>query len=131
MLFNQWTGTGRLGRDPEMNYTPSGKAVAKFSIAVDQNMSKDAQGTAKKDTMWLNIVCWERLAERISEKAHKGAEVFVQGRLTMRTYIDKNNQERQAFEVVATSVQLTQRPTQSAPATATYDDLGELDDRVF
>lgn len=122
MLFNQWTGAGRLGKDPDMSYTNSGKAVTKFSIAVDQG--KD------QPPMWLNIVCWERIAERINDQAHKGNEVFVQGRLTMRTYDDKNGVKRTAFDVVATSVQLTQRP--ETKATSPYnDDLGELDDHPF
>ena len=123
MLFNQWTGCGRLGRDPEMNYTPNGKAVTKFSIAVDQG--KD------QPTMWLNIVAWERLAERIAETAHKGNEMFIQGRLTMRTYDDRNGQKRQAFDVIATSAQLTQRPQQKDAAGTDDDGLGDLEDHPF
>jgi len=123
MLFNQWTGCGRLGRDPEMNYTPNGKAVTKFSIAVDQG--KD------QPTMWLNIVAWERLAERIAETAQKGNEMFIQGRLTMRTYDDRNGQKRQAFDVIATSAQLTQRPQQKDAAGTDDDGLGDLEDHPF
>jgi single-strand DNA-binding protein len=124
MLFNQITVVGRLGRDPEMSYTPAGKAVTKFSIAVDQGQNKDA--------MWLNVVCWDTLAERANERFAKGAEVFVQGRLTMRTYEDKTGAKRQAFDVVATSAQLTQRP-QHAPVAAgrVDDDLGDLNDHPF
>lgn len=125
MLFNQITIAGRLGRDPEMSYTPAGKAITKFSIAVDQGKDKNA--------MWLNVVCWDSLAERANERFSKGAEVFVQGRLTMREYEDKSGAKRQAFDVVATSAQLTQRPQNSAtvPASRNLDDLGDLDDHPF
>lgn len=124
MLFNQITIAGRLGRDPEMSYTSSGKAVTKFSIAVDQGKDKDA--------MWLNVVCWDTLAERATERFAKGAEVFVQGRLTMRTYEDKSGAKRQAFDVVATSAQLTQRPQHTPVAVGRVDDdLGDLNDHPF
>lgn len=124
MLVNQFIVAGRLGRDPEMTYTPSGKAVTKFSIAVDQGKDRDA--------MWLNIVCWDTLAERAAERFTKGAEVFVQGRLTMRTYEDKSGAKKQAIDVVANSAQLTQRP-QAATAAAgrVYDELGDLADHPF
>jgi single-strand DNA-binding protein len=125
MLVNQITVCGRLGRDPDMSYSSNGKAVTKFSIAVDQGKDKPA--------MWLNIVAWERLAERINEQARKGNEVFVQGRLTMREYDDRNGQKRLAVDVVATSAQLTQRPqpADSASDASGLDDLGELDDHPF
>jgi single-strand DNA-binding protein len=99
--------------------------VTKFSIAVDQGKDKPA--------MWLNVVAWERLAERINEQARKGNEVYVQGRLTMREYDDRNGQKRLAVDVVATSAQLTQRPqaTDTASGASGLDDLGELDDHPF
>ncbi|GCF08088.1 single-stranded DNA-binding protein [Dictyobacter arantiisoli] len=123
MLLNQWMGTGRLGRDPEMSYTPQGTAVTKFSIAVDQGKDKPA--------MWLNIVTWERLAERINEQACKGSEVFVQGKLMMRSYTDRNGQNRQAFEVSASTVQLTQRPQVAATSSADFEELGDPSDHPF
>src|SRR3984893_9557590 len=71
--FNQCSFIGRLGKDPEMNYTPGGAAVTKFSLAVDQGKGQKA--------LWLNIVCWSELAERMNTMLYKGAPVFVQGRL--------------------------------------------------
>lgn len=123
MLHNMVQFAGRLGREPEMSYTPSGKAVTKFSIAVDQGKDKDA--------MWLNVVCWDNLAERANERFSKGAEVFVQGRLTMRSYDDKSGVKRQAIDVIATSAQLTQRPQSTAVAAGQYDELGDLGDHPF
>src|SRR5438270_13828108 len=95
--FNQCTFIGRLGKDPEMNYTPTAKAVTKFSLAVDQGKNQE--------TLWLNIVCWNELAERMNEYLRKGQLVFVQGRLVMRPYLDKNQVKRVALEIVAATIQ--------------------------
>jgi single-strand DNA-binding protein len=125
MLVNQFTVTGNLGRDPDMSYTPNGTAVTKFSIAVYQG--------EKQPTLWLNVTCWDKLAERVNEQAKKGNEIFIQGRLSMREYDDKNGVKRQAFELVANSAQLTQKKDRVAPASPSpfKDDLGELDDHPF
>ncbi len=96
--LNQCSFIGRLGKDPEMNYTSSGKAVTKFNLAVDQGKNEKA--------LWLTIVCWEELAERMNELLYKGALTFVQGKLALRSYKDKNQVERQAIDIVATTVQL-------------------------
>src|SRR2546423_14238513 len=104
--FNQCSFIGRLGKDPEMSYTPNAKPVTKFSIAVDQG--KDQK------PLWLNIVCWLELAERMSEYLFKGAQVFVQGRLQINTYTDKNKVERQAIEIVASNVQLLDKKAETA-----------------
>lgn len=104
--FNQVTFIGRLGKDPEMSYTPNGKAVTKFSIAVDQG--KDQKGK-ELPAMWLNVTCWNELAERMNEYLHKGSPVFVQGWLAMRPYTDKNSVERIAIEVTASTVQILEK----------------------
>jgi single-strand DNA-binding protein len=115
--FNQVTFIGRLGKDPEMSYTPTGKPVTKFSLAVDQG--KDQK------SLWLNVSCWETLAERMNSFLYKGALVFVQGRLQVRSYTDKNNVERQAIDVTATAVQLLEkaRTTTATPPGETLEDL--------
>ena len=101
MLFNQITVAGRLGRDPEMSYTPNGKAVTKFSIAVDQG--KD------QPTMWLNVTTWDKLAEFVERYARKGMQVFVQGKLQQSTYKDKHGVSRTSVEVIAGNVQLLEK----------------------
>jgi single-strand DNA-binding protein len=120
--FNQVTFIGRLGKDPEMSYTPTGKPVTKFSLAVDQG--KDQK------SMWLNVSCWETLAERMNSFLYKGALVFVQGRLQVRTYTDKSNVERQAIDVTATSVQLLEK-ARTATATPVSDPPEDLEDHPF
>src|SRR5258708_36258556 len=76
--LNQCSFIGHLGKDPELSVTNEGKPVTKFSLAVDQG--KDQQ------PMWLNITCWDKLAEIVEKYARKGSLVFVQGRLVLRTY---------------------------------------------
>ena len=101
--LNQCSFIGRLGKDPEMNYTPNGKPVTKFSLAVDQGKNQD--------TLWLTIVCWNELAERMHEYLSKGQLVFVQGRLVMRPYTDKNQVKRVAIEIIASIVQMLEKGT--------------------
>ena len=112
--FNQCSFIGRLGKDPEMNYTPSGKAVTKFSLAVDQGKHQD--------TLWLNIVCWNELAERMNEYLQKGQLIFVQGRLVMRSYTDKTQVKRVAIEIVASTVQMLEKGKKPMPADEASED---------
>src|SRR5437016_4114475 len=113
--LNSCNFIGRLGKDPDFNITTGGKTVAKFSLAVDQG--KDQK------PMWLNVVAWDRLAEIVEKYAEKGMQVFVQGRLQIRAYEDKTGVNRQAIDIVASTVQLLdKRETRSTPATATPSD---------
>ena len=105
--FNQCQFIGRLGKDPEMSYTPNAKAVTKFSLAVDQGK--------KQEALWLNIVCWNELAERMNEYLQKGQLVFVQGRLVMRPYVDKTQVKRVALEIVASTVQMLEKGKKALP----------------
>lgn len=127
--FNQVTFIGRLGRDPEMNYTPNGNPVTKFSIAV--NRRKDAGGKEQK-AMWFNVVCWQRLAEVVNEYARKGSKVLVQGIFEQREYKDRNGVDRIAYEIIASTVQLLdskpKEPTSNGEAS---DPLGEIEDHSF
>jgi single-strand DNA-binding protein len=112
--FNQCQFIGRLGKDPDMSYTPSGKPVIKFSLAVDQG--KD------QETLWLTIICWNELAERMNEYLSKGMLVFVQGRLVVRPYTDKTQVKRVAIEIVASTVQMPEKGKQP-PADEAEDDV--------
>lgn len=114
---NEVVFMGNLGRDPEMSYTPGGKAVTKFSLAVWQG--KD------KDSMWLNVTCWEQLAEEINNLAKKGACVEVRGRLTQRKW-----EKKYYFDVVANSIEIIQKAG-SKSAAKDSDPLGEVTDHPF
>ncbi len=105
--FNQCSFIGRLGKDPEMSYTPNAKAVTKFSLAVDQGKHQE--------TLWLTVICWNDLAERMNEYLSKGQLVFVQGRLVMRPYMDKTQVKRVAIEIVASTIQMLEKGKKALP----------------
>ncbi len=126
-IYNKVAFTGRLGRDPEMNYTPGGKAKTTFSIAVFQGKEKDA--------MWLDIVTWEELAEQVNNDTMKGTEVEVRGRLTQDTWKDKTTgSPRKAFKVVASEVTVLRKGKEGDNSGFADDDndaLGDLDEHPF
>ncbi len=98
--------SGYVGKDPELTYTSSGSAVAKFSLGVSRRWKDKNSGEMVKDTTWFNIIAWERLAETCSNYVHKGSHLFVEGRMTMREYTDKDNVQRRVHEVVITEMEL-------------------------
>jgi single-strand DNA-binding protein len=126
---------GNLGRDPEMNYTPDGTAVAKFSLAVNRT-TKSASGERREETEWFNIVAWRQLAEVCSTYLKKGQKVFIEGRLTTRKYTDRNGIERMAIDVVASDLEMLtpkdrQGSTSSSDILSGDDGLGDLEDHPF
>ncbi len=96
---------GRLGRDPEVKYTPSGQAVAKFSIATDETY-KDRNGEQQRRTEWHNIVAWRRLAEICGEYLVKGKLVYIEGRLRTRKWEDREGNKRSTTEIEAREMQM-------------------------
>lgn len=86
---------GRLGKDPEIRKTQSGKPVCNFSLA-----TKDGYGD-KATTTWHNIVTWEKTAENCAKYLRKGSRALVGGRIQKREYEDKQGAKREAFEIVA------------------------------
>lgn len=102
---------GRLGRDPESKFTPSGKQVTTFSIAIS-NRWKDASGEYKESTEWANIEVWDRLGEICQQYLKKGSLIFLEGRLKTDKYEDKG-ETRYYTKVVAQTIQfLDKRPAE-------------------
>jgi single-strand DNA-binding protein len=92
---------GNLGRDPEVRYTPSGVAVATFTVATNESW-RDQDGNTQERTEWHNIVAWRKLAEICGEWLKKGKKVYIEGRLQTRSYDDKNTgTKRYITEIVA------------------------------
>jgi len=126
---------GNLGKDPEMNYTPSGVAVTKFSLAVNR-ITKSSTGEKEKETEWFNIVAWRQLAEICNNYLHKGDKVYIDGRLQQRKYTDKTGVERWMTEVIANDMEmLSPKPAQSGSSSDFLagnaddsDPLGDLED---
>ncbi len=92
---------GNLGKDPELSYTSSGVAVAKFSIATGERW-KDQEGNMQERTEWHNIVAWRKLAEICGQYLKKGSKVYLEGKLQTRSWDDKNTGvKRYTTEIVA------------------------------
>ena len=89
---------GRLGRDPELRYTPSGQAYAKFSMATDETWT-DKNGEKKTKTEWHNIVAWGKLSEICNQFLKKGRLVYVEGRIQTRQWEDNTGAKRQITEI--------------------------------
>lgn len=100
-MLNRIVLIGRLTKDPELRYTPSGIAVATFTLAVDRNY-KSAQG--ERETDFINIVTWRQLAELCANYLSKGKLAAVDGRLQIRSFEGQDGQRRTVAEVVADNV---------------------------
>ena len=97
---------GNVGRDPEMRYMPSGKAVANISVATTSKRKDKDSGETIEDTQWHRVTFYERLAEICAEFVKKGRPVYVEGRLKYGKYTDKDGVEKPTCDIVATELQL-------------------------
>jgi len=106
---------GNLTRDPEIRYTPQGTAVANLGLAVSRKF-RDKNQELKEEVCFLTVVVWNKLAETCNQYLHKGSPVFVEGRLTMRSWEDTAGKKRTVIEVRAERLQfLGSRPQKDAP----------------
>jgi single-strand DNA-binding protein len=94
---------GNLGRDPIIRATKTGRAVASFSVAVSR-MYTTPQGEQRELTDWINVVAWGNLAEAVGNQLKKSSRVFVEGRLSTRSYEGQDGQKRYVTEVVANTI---------------------------
>ena len=91
---------GRLGRDPEMRYTPSGRPVTTFSVATSRTWNT-AEGERRTETEWFNVVAWGSLAEICKQYLTKGSQVYIEGRLQTRHWEDNEGVKHTSIEVIA------------------------------
>jgi single-strand DNA-binding protein len=96
---------GHLGKDPEMRYTPSGRPVTTFSLAVSRSWNS-ADGERHAETEWFNIVAWGNLAEICKQYLTKGQQAYVEGRLQTRHWDDKEGQKHTSIEIVASEMMM-------------------------
>ncbi len=123
MSVNKVILVGNLGKDPELRYTPSGAAVATFSLATSERY-KDKSGQMQEKTEWHNIVVWRNLAEICGKYLHKGKQIYIEGRIQTRSYDDRDGNKRYMTEIVADQMQMLGRageegggaPRESRPA---------------
>jgi len=105
MSVNKVILVGNLGKDPELRYTPSGAAVASFSLATSERF-KDRNGEMQEKTEWHNIVAWRQLAEICGKFLHKGKQVYIEGKIQTRSYDDRDGNKRYITEIVADQMQM-------------------------
>ncbi len=104
MSFNKIILVGNLGRDPELRYTPQGTPVCSFSLATNERR-KDKTGEMQDLTTWFKVTLWGRQAETASQYLTKGKPIFIEGRLRVDEWTDKDGKPRHTLEVHATDMQ--------------------------
>jgi len=102
--INVFMCVGRLTRDPELKYTPNGKATAKFGLAVNKSYRK-ADGEEVQTPLFVNVNTWGKIAENANTYLHKGSKVAIQGTLGSNSWEDKEGNRRTTFEITAFTVQ--------------------------
>jgi single-strand DNA-binding protein len=141
--YNRITLVGNLTRDPEIRYVDGGgKAVTKFALAINR------KSKGNDETMYIDIVAWDRLGEICNQYLKKGMSTLVEGRLSIRDYTNKDGEKRKAIEVVASDMQMldskgrgegggsyngggASRPAAGAVPAAGGDDFGDaMDDEI-
>jgi single-strand DNA-binding protein len=135
---------GNLGADPEMRHTPSGKPVATFNIATNEQW-RNSDGEQQSRTEWHRIVAWGRLAEICGQYLQKGSQVYIEGRIQSRSWEDKQGITRRTTEIVANNLLMlgrapggsegtpdaeSQEQEVTVPSDAS-DDLSDNDDIPF
>lgn len=132
-MVNKVTLIGRLGKDPEVRTLDSGTNIAKFSLATDESY-KDKNGEWQTQTEWHNIILWRGLAERAEQTLRKGVLVYLEGKLTNRSWQDEQGNTNYITEVRGSYFRVLQKETNSnkaaitaaAPTTAPADvDAGD------
>ena len=104
MSFNKIIIVGNLGRDPELRYTPQGVAVCNFSLATNEKR-RDKTGESHDVTTWFRVTLWRQQAETAAKYLTKGSAVYVEGRLRVEEWTDRDGNNRHTLEVQATDMQ--------------------------
>ena len=116
---------GYLGKDPESKFTPTGRKVTQFSVAIS-NRWRGKEGEPKEYTEWVNIEAWGRLGDICNEYLKKGSLVFVEGRLKTDRYEDKG-ENRYFTKVVALSMQMLDRKPSEEPVLTVEEEALEYE----
>jgi len=130
--LNRVVLVGRLTRDVELKSTPSGTAVASFSIAVGKTWSQN--GEKKEQVSFFNCIAWAKLGETIAEYCNKGHRIGIEGNLQQRRWDDKEGNKKSVVEVVVTGMQFLQgkqEEQQAAPRQPQQEDYYPDDDNPF
>lgn len=115
MLKNNVQLIGHVGMDPVLREIGTNKRIVKISVATTEYY-RDSEGEKKTSTAWHQVVVWDKLADIVNRLCVKGSEVAISGRLTYRTYLDKEGVNRNITEIVATEVMVFNAQRQPAVA---------------
>lgn len=129
MSFNKVIIIGNLGKDPELRYTAQGTPVCSFSLATNERR-KDRNGEVQDHTTWFRVTMWERRAETASQYLSKGMPVYIEGRLRVEEFTDRDGKQRHSLEVFGTEMQFIGSRKQEedhAPTQTAARDLEEED----
>jgi len=118
---------GRIGRDPEMRYTPSGRPVTTFSVGTTRTWNT-SDGEKRSETEWFNVVAWSNLAEICKQHLSKDRLVYIEGRLQTRHWEDQEGNKHSATEIVANEMILLE--DRREVSTSEFDDSGS-DEGLF
>ena len=102
--YNHVAMMGNLTKDPELRYTSGGAAVCNFGLAINR-VYNDGDGEKQEEVTFIDVVCWNKLAEAVAEYLHKGSPAFIDGRLKQNSWETEDGQKRYKHEIVARSVQ--------------------------
>jgi single-strand DNA-binding protein len=132
MSFNKIILVGNLGRDPELRYTPQGTPVCSFSLATNERRRDRATGENNDITTWFRVTLWGRQAETASQYLTKGRPVYIEGRLRVEEWTDRDGKPRHTLEVHATDMQFIgsggraeETPAPAAKAAAAGEPMSE------
>ena len=126
MAVNKVILVGNLGKDPDLKYTPSGDAVATFTLATSEKF-KGRDGQMQEKTEWHNIVVWRQLAEICGKFLAKGKQVYLEGKIQSRSYDDRDGNKKYITEIVCDQMQMlgskndgdrSASPARTAPASS-------------
>ena len=130
MTLNKMMIIGNLGADPELRYTPNGKAVTELRVAVNDNR-KGPDGEWIEETLWIRVSVWEQQAERLAEQLRKGNKVYAEGQLRAREYESRDGEKRTSLELAfARVVNLERRPREEGPPAGGEGGYGDAPPQV-
>jgi single-strand DNA-binding protein len=121
---------GNLGRDPELRYTPNGRPVASFTVAVNQSTKNQQSGEWIESTDWFRVSVWGDRGERVAENLRKGSRVFVDGRFRTREYEANDGQKRMSLDITADGAPAAAGAPAGGGRSGGFDDT-EIDELPF
>lgn len=124
--INRVSLLGNVGQDPELKTTPGGKCVLNIRLATTETYL-DSNRERKERTDWHNVVVWDKRAEALSRILQKGSQIFVEGRISTRSY-EKNGEKRYATDINASNIVLCGRAKPQDPAEEQHDSGGDAGD---